>query len=81
MNSAVNALAELRKQIEANKKLLAEQEHALEVLEAMVGQSSASAQPIEKQIPLDVTPMMRTGAQIDLEELDDASGGGRQTLK
>jgi len=37
MSATANALAELRKKIEDNRKLLQEQEHALEVLEKMMG--------------------------------------------
>lgn len=77
MNTTANALAELRKQIEANKKLLAEQENALAVLERMMGQASSFSAPASPTLP---AKKVESGT-LDLGELDIAVNGDKPTLR
>jgi len=78
MNATANALSELRKQIEANKRLLEEQERALTVLEKMMGQSSGVVIiPDNDQ----ASPSNLPSGGINLGELDVAENGDRQSLR
>jgi hypothetical protein len=77
MNATVNALSELRKQIEANKALLAEQERALMVLETMMGYSSTSG----AVTPLQPSSLQAQAGVIDLGELDSVVNGDKPTLR
>jgi DNA-binding transcriptional ArsR family regulator len=77
MNATENALSELRRQIEANKALLAEQERALMVLEKMMGYSSKPN--IAASLPPIITPVQTT--MIAIEALDNETDGDKQTLR
>jgi DNA-binding transcriptional ArsR family regulator len=76
MNPTENALSELRKQIEANKALLAEQERALAVLETMMGYSVKPAAVV-------IQPPSNTAflpGMIAVDDLEDGEGD-KQTLR
>jgi hypothetical protein len=78
MNSTENALHELRRQIEANKALLEEQERALMVLETMMGYSTM---PVNGVRPLLASNASVQNGMIAVEDLDNEADGARRTLR
>jgi DNA-binding transcriptional ArsR family regulator len=77
MNATENALSELRRQIEANKALLEEQERALMILETMMGYSSKPV--VAANVPAPNVPVQNS--LIELGELDSGINGDKPTLR